>query len=181
LKKKVMIPAVLLISGMVAATALFLGTGKKEPPSRPLKVVSDTVDVEVKDILYTETGDGKLTWEIKAEGARYLKGANLVAFDTVKVTLLTAGGRKYILSGDKAEFRTDTKDMKITGRVRMLTDRGDVLKANRLQYANSQKRIFAEGPVSLESGRMQVSGEGLNFNVARQEVSLLSNVRAEVR
>jgi LPS export ABC transporter protein LptC len=181
LKRKVFVPAVLLIMAIAAGAVVFVSTGRQKPSPRPLKVMSDNVDVEIKDILFTEIGDGSVKWEIKASTARYLKGANLALFEGVRVTLLPTGGGKYVLSGDRGEFRTDTKDIKLTGHVKIITERGDILTAERLQYANGQRRIVSDGPVIVESGRLRVNGEGMHMDIARQEVSLLAKVRANIK
>ncbi len=180
MKKKVFIPAVLLILVTATGAVILLGGREREPSPQPLKVVSDNVDVEMKDILYTETGDDQVKWEIKAAAARYMKGANLVLFEDVRATLLMKRGEKYVLSGDRGEFHTDTKDIKLAGRVKILTERGDTFKADHLHYANAQRKITADGPVSFESGRMQVNGEGLRMNIAKQELTLLAKVRARI-
>ncbi len=45
----------------------------KKTPQTLLKVMADNVDLQVKNVVYTDVGQSGEKWEIKADTARYIK------------------------------------------------------------------------------------------------------------
>lgn len=180
-RKTSVFAGLLLVAVLVVMLVRFVTGERKVPSGSSLKVLSDKVDVEIKDVLYTEIGDGDLKWEIKADAVRYVKKDNLAVFDNVTVRLITAEGRTFVMTGDKGEFKTDKKDIKVEGHVRVVTDQGDTFTTDHLSYANSEKKIYTDAPVTLEDYRIQISGHGMDLSVKNQNLSLLAKVRARIR
>lgn len=182
LTRKTLAVAGLVILTILVITLMPLVTGeKKVPPESSLKVLSDKVDAQIKDVLYTEIGDDDLKWEIKADAARYVKKENLAIFENVRVRLVMAGGRTFVMTGDRGEFATDKRDIGIKGHVRIVTDCGDAFTTDHLRYTNAEKRITTDAPVIMENNRMQISGKGMNLSLKQQELTLLARVKARIR
>jgi len=178
-KQKIVLLVVLPLLAVLIAGLIFVGTGKKSKQAQ-LKVLADNVDVEIKDVLYTEVGSNDVKWEVRAAAARYVKEKNLALFEDVKVNLLLANGTTINMSGDKGEFRTDTKDMTVSGHVRVVTDRGEVFTTDRLCYSNAAQSITAEGPITIESGNMRITGSGFKLDLGKRQASLRHNVKARI-
>jgi LPS export ABC transporter protein LptC len=102
-------------------------------------------------------------------------------FDQVRVKLVMEDGRAIIMIGDKAKLRTDTKDMEISGNVKIVSDKGDNLTTDILKYSGSERRIYTEAPVKMDSPRMQVRGVGMSISLDDKDVALLSRVKAHVK
>jgi len=182
LKRKTLIPAGLLILTVLATTLLLLFKGEKKAPHEPnLKVLSDKVDAQIKDVLYTEIGDGDLKWEIKADTVRYVKKENLAIFENVAVRLVAAGGRTFIMTGDRGEYSTDKKDIRIFGNVRVITDRNDTFSTEHLRYTNADKSITTDAPIVMKNDLMQISGRGMTLSLKKRELSVLAQVKARIR
>ena len=182
LKRKTFVfGGVLVLVVLVVVFALLTMEERKALQKPSLKVLPDKVDVEMKDVLYTEIGDENLKWEIKADTARYVKKDNLAIFENVTVKLITAGGRTFVMKGDRGELQTNTKDIKIAGHIQVHSDGGDTFMTDHLNYVNSEQRITTDAPVTMENKRMEISGLGMNLSVKKQELSLLAKVRARIR
>ncbi len=179
--KRAVIITVVIAIVVSAATVIMIMEGRESSKSPPLRIMSDNVDLQVKDINYTEVGDSGLKWEIKADSAKYVKNENLAMFDQVRVKLVMEDGRAIIMTGDKAKLRTDTKDMEISGNVKIVSDKGDVLTTDILKYSGSERRIYTEAAVKMDSPRMQVRGVGMSISLDDKDVALLSRVKAHVK
>jgi LPS export ABC transporter protein LptC len=179
-KRIVVITGLIILVISVAAIVLFMES-RKSSPIPLLNVMSDKVDLQVKNINYTDVGDSGLKWEIKADSAKYIKSENLAMFDRVRVKLIMSDGKTIVMTGDKGILNTNTKDMEITGNVEVVSDRGDRLTTDILKYSGSERRIYSEVAVTMENARMQVRGMGMSLSLEDKDVALLSRVKADIK
>jgi LPS export ABC transporter protein LptC len=150
----------------------------EKPVKEPLKITTDHVDLQVRNVRFTEVGDSDITLEITAEVARYQKKEKLAFFEKPTVKLLLKDGRTFTLSGDRGRFNTDSRDMEIEGHVGVVSGSGDLFKTDRLRYVNAGKVIETEGSVLMENKSIRVSGVGMILSLDEKKVALLSQVRA---
>lgn len=177
-KKRTALIVALLAVILFAAAILAIVLGRA-PEKALLKVMSDRVDLQVRDVHYTEVGSSGMTWEIKADTVRYQKKENLAFFDQVKVKLVMKDGRTFMMSGDKGRFNTQSRDLEIEGNVGIVSDNGDRFTTDRLQYRDAEKRIETDRPVTMENRSIRISGVGMVFLLEGNKVTLLSQVRAD--
>ena len=180
-KKRIVVITGVIILVISVAAILLVMESRKSSPSPLLNIMSDKVDLQVKNINYTDVGDSGLKWEIKADSAKYIKSENLAMFDRVRVKLLMSDGKTIVMTGNKGTLNTNTKDMEITGNVEVVSDRGDRLTTDILKYSGSERRIYSEVAVTMENARMQVRGMGMSLSLEDKDVALLSRVRANIK
>lgn len=170
------------IIAVLAAAILFviviILSQPEEPAKEPLKITSDHVDLQVRNVRLTEVGDADMTLEITAELASYQKKENLALFEKPTLKLLLKDGRTFTLSGDRGRFRTDSRDMEMEGQVGIVSGTGDRFSTDRLRYVNAGKRIETEGAVVMENQQIRVSGVGMVLSLDEKKIALLSQVRA---
>ena len=164
-----------------AAAVIFLVESSRSSKKQLLNILSDKVDLQVKNVLYTDVGVSGVKWEIKADSAKYVKNDNLILFDRIGVWLVTSDGRTFIMTGDKGKSNTETKDIEISGNVEIISEKGDRLTTDILRYSGAEQRIYTDSAVKLENPRMQVRGVGLSISLADKDVSLLSKVKANIK
>jgi len=180
--KRSYVVAAIVIAVIVFAGAVILYVERgRSAKNQLLNIVSDKVDLEVRDVNYTDVGASGMKWEIKADSARYLKNENTILFDRIRVKLVMSDGRILVLTGDKGKANTETKDMEVAGNVEIVSDKGDKLTTDVLRYSGAEQRLHTQSAVKLENSRMQVKGMGMSFSLDEKTVSLLSKVKAIVR
>lgn len=146
-----------------------------------LKVMADNVDLQVKNVIYTDVGKSGEKWEIKADTARYARKENLAFFDTVRVKLVTSEGKTFLMTGEQAKLQTDSKNIEISGNVEILSDRGDRFLTDMLRYTNADSTVHTDGAVTLWSDQMQIRGTGMTLNLKQGQLSLLSGVKGQIQ
>jgi LPS export ABC transporter protein LptC len=175
-RKTVLIVAILTV---ILSIAAILAIGPLRSPEKArLKIMSDRVDLQVKNVHYTEVGDSGMTWEIRADTARYQKKENLALFDQVTVRLVMKDGRVFVMNGDRGRFNTQSRDMEIEGNVGIVSENGDRFATDRLLYRDAGKQIETDRPVVMENGSVRISGVGMILTLDEKKVTLLSQVRA---
>ncbi len=152
--------------------------GEKKDPV--LKILPENVDLQVKDVHYTEVGDPESTWDIRAESARYIKKENLALFDKVIIKLAKADGREFTMQGDTGRMNTETKDAEINGNVVLTSNRGDRITTDRVFYSGAEKKAYTDQAIKLTRPGLELSGKGLIFYVENQHVMLNSEIKAVV-
>jgi LPS export ABC transporter protein LptC len=175
-RKTVLIVAILTV---ILSVAAILAIGLRRAPEKALlNIMSDRVDLQVKNVRYTEVGDSGMKWEITADTARYRKKENLAFFEKVKVRLVMKDGRVFVMNGDRGRLNTQSRNMEIEGNVGIVSENGDRISTDRLLYRNAGKRIETDQPVVMENGSVRISGVGMILTLDENKVTLLSQVRA---
>jgi LPS export ABC transporter protein LptC len=167
----------LLSAVVIAGIALTLWINiRNEPEKAVLKIMSDKVDLQVRNVRFTEVGDSGMKWEITAESARYEKKENRAFFEKLSVRLLTKDGETFIMTGDRGEYNTASQDMQIEGHVVIVSDNGDRFTTERLRYRNAEKLIETDLPVVMENRMVRISGLGMVLSIDEKKVTLLSEI-----
>ena len=177
IKKRTWFIAGGLFAALFVAAVLVIGV-RQTPEKTMLKVMSDRVDLQVKDVRFTDVASSGMTWEVTADTARYLKNENLALLEQVKIRLVMKDGRVFVMKGDRGQFNTKSRDMNIEGKVSIVSEKGERFTTDRLQYLDAGKRIETDGPVVMENQSARISGVGMVLSLDEKKVSLLSNVRA---
>lgn len=177
-RRKAAVIVAILTAVLALAVIIAGGALRKIPEKALLKVLSERVDLEVKNVHYTEVGDSGMKWEIMADSARYQKKENLAVFDKVTVRLVMKDGRVFLMTGDRGRLNTASRDIEIEGDVRIVSENGDRFTTERIRYINNGKLIETDQPVVMENRGARISGVGMVFSLEGKKVSLLSQVRA---
>ncbi len=171
---------VMLLAVTVCLMAVVIFGMRKGPGKELLKIMSDRVDLQVRDVHYTEVGDSGMKWEIRADTARYQKKENLALFDKLAVKLVMKDGKTFVMTGDHGRLNTESKDMEIEGNVDIVSESGDRFATDRLRYRNADKVIETDRPVSMENESVQVRGVGMVVSLEGKTFAILSQVRARL-
>ena len=174
-KKKALIVAVL--AALLCAAAIMMGI-RRDPGKALLNILSDRVDLQVRNVHYTEVGDSGMKWEITADTARYQKKENMAFFDTLSVRLVTKDGKTFLMTGDRGRFNTESRDIEVEGNVGIVSEDGARFTTERLRYRNAEKVMETDRPVTMENGRVRVSGVGMILSLDKEKITILSQVRA---
>jgi LPS export ABC transporter protein LptC len=178
-RRKIVFISVFLAVAVSAAVIVLIGMWK-EPGKALLKVMSDRVDLQVRDVHYTEVGDSGVKWDIRADTARYQKKENLAVFEKLAVKLVMKDGKTFVMTGDHGRLNTESRDMEIEGNVGIVSENGDRFATDRLHYRNADRVIETDRPVAMESEGAHITGVGMVVSLEEKKVAILSHVRARL-
>ena len=179
LKKKAIIIGTAVM--VVLAVGIFFIVGKESPSEgNRIKILSDNVDLQVKDVLYTDVGDSGLKWEIRADTATYMKNEKLAVFDKVAAKVIMKDGMTFVMTGNKGRMNTETKDLDISGDVTIISNQGERFTTDVLKYSNAEQRIYTDSQVVMENAKMRIRGTGMSLSLNDRKVTLTSKVQARV-
>lgn len=172
------IAAVILMLAALAGIVYWKGERNK---TGPLKIIPDHVDIQVKNVVYTDVGAEGVKWEVRAATGTYLRKENKAIFDKITIKMVLPSGRTFVMKGDQGVLGTESKDMDITGNVTLLSDQGDRISMNDLHYTDADKVFKTDSQVIHENDRIKVQGKGMVLSLAAREMKLLSAVKATTK
>ena len=174
-KRTVLLFAALTVLLLTAAIVIGI---RREPGKALLNIMSDRVDLQVRNVHYTEVGESGMKWEITADTARYQKRENMAFFDKLTVRLVTKDGKTFVMTGDRGRFNTESRDIEIEGNVGIVSENGDRFTTERMRYRNADRVVETDRPVVMENRSVRVSGVGMIFSLDGQKLTILSQVSA---
>ena len=180
LKRKRLALAGAAVAIVCVGAVVLIHSFSRIPEQVQLQIRPGSADLEIRDVRFQEVSDDASRWEVQADLAKYMKKDNLALFEHVRIRLLRTDGDTYLLTGDRARLRTDTRDLELTGHVTLVTHRGETVRTDRLRYDHAGRKILTDDPVTLEGRGMRGQGVGMKISLADRDLRLFSKVKAEV-
>jgi LPS export ABC transporter protein LptC len=179
-RKTVIISSIAVVSLVILIAVVAVIRVNVNKPKNLLKVLQNSVDLQIKGFVYTEVGEANAKWEVKAETATYDKKTNLAVFDRVQIKLTTSDGKVFMMSADKGQMNTKEKNIEIKGNVVITSDSGDKFSTDHLNYTDAEKKFYTDAPVTMENNRMKLTGVGLTLFMNKGELNIPSMVKAKI-
>lgn len=145
-----------------------------------IEVVSETVDLEVKDFRYAQVGDPDFQWEVRAQRAWYQKKDEEVHLEQPEVKLISKGGKTYFMTGKQGVLHNESGDMEISGDVVVVFEEGGQVETETLRYRSLDKRVDTGADVMMKRASMEITGRGMTFALEENKLVLLSRVKAVI-
>lgn len=165
----------------VAGWLIFFGSQKGDTKApAPLKILPEKVDLQAKDVLYTEVGRGDITYEIRAKTVQYQKKEQTADFEDVNVKLIRSQGKVYTITADRGTYNAEKKDISMAGNVVVSSEEGDRITTDRLFYTDAGKKIHTASPVTMVNKNIVMKGVGLIILLDKKQLTLLSQVKATI-
>jgi len=162
---------------IVSVVVITKGLGDKQKDVA-LRILADKADLYVRNFHYTEVGDPDATWEVDADSAKYMKKENMAYLRNVRIKLTTSDGTVYYLSGKEGRLHTDNRNIDISGDVEILSENGDRLTTDCLNYSYARKIVSTESRVTMQTTATEITGRGLALSLVNNQLTLFSDIRA---
>jgi len=166
---------------LIAVTAAVVLITEQKTKLSPLKIIPENVDIQVKNVVYTDVGSEGTKWEVRADLGTYHRKENRALFEKVNVKLVLSDGRTFLMTGDKAVLGTESKNMDVEGHVTIKSNDGDTITMDKISYKDGDKTFRTDSAVLYENQRMNLQGKGMNLSLVKKELKLLAAVRAVIK
>jgi len=177
--------AVFVVISTVALVALVIAHSRLRGA---LKVTFDAdrgVGLQVDDVHYSGSRQGRLEWELDAGSAMRAKGSDALLLDTVSAVFYGADGKSYRMKAGRAKYVESTGEIEAEGGVTVRSARAGgrpvVLTTARLRYSTKTGKATTKERVVITVPGMNVSGKGMLFEVESDRLTVLDDVRAVIR
>jgi len=171
---------------VVVALSLILAAGIWKGKSRQMKQDAQQVcpaDAEMKltDMEFTEMQEGKRYWTLCASEAKYFQDEQKTLLQTVHLTLyLDKTGEEIHLKSRDGVLHAGTKDIDLSGNIRVALPREYVLTTETAHYTNSDRIIESDDPVHISGPGLELDGNRWKYRIADHVAKIDGKVTASL-
>lgn len=151
------IAAALVILFLIFAW-LFWGSTVPEPTDPGKLTGEDTVKAAVYNTVLNREANGKKLWELKVGEAQQV-GDDLVKAKKLEGILYLENGDEMHVKAEGAEVGIKTNDVVLTGGVNVRLKQGGFLRANRVEWKQTEDILTATGAVKVIKDDMLAQAE----------------------
>ncbi len=164
--------AVLVCAGFLAAKHLWEKPPEKFEPAPP---PDKDEGIVINKFQYSSPGANP--WELEAESATVSKALDRVVLVKPRVVYHGSGGDKIELSADRGDLDKKSAGFSVKGNVKVRLM--DILyETDKMEYSDKSRMVRTNGPISLQSPDLRLTGTGLTIDVDRQEAVIHQHVKA---
>ncbi|MGO9018316.1 MAG: LPS export ABC transporter periplasmic protein LptC [Syntrophobacteraceae bacterium] len=171
---------------VVVALSLILAAGIWRGKSRQMQQNAQQVcptDAEMKltDMEFTEMQEGKRYWTLCASEAKYFQDEQKTLLQTVHLTLyLDKTGEEIHLKSRDGVLHAGTKDIDLSGNIRVALPREYVLTTETAHYTNSDRIIESDDPVHISGPGLELDGNRWKYRIADHVAKIDGKVTASL-
>jgi LPS export ABC transporter protein LptC len=168
------------IVGMVIAISL-----KGFRPTSPGPVsqqLPQNIDVALQNARFTETRDGVTVWELVAKRVEYDKTGETAFLEDIHMVYLKSGTSGSItLTAAKGEYSNISKNIRLRGKVHVVTDSGMVFDTDSLDYLAESSLFRTDDHVNFYHERLSLSATGMELYAKTETSRFFKPVDAVVK
>lgn len=131
-----------------------------------------------------ETNKDQKEWELWADRAVSQDGKGDLDMEKVRIRFFGPEGIEFLVTGDRGQVDSETKNMKVLGSVVMESSNGYTFQTENMMYSSSEKLLFTsaiihvKGPLEPSGARLTLTGQGMESSLAGEVMRILADVRA---
>jgi LPS export ABC transporter protein LptC len=171
---------------VVVALSLVLAAGIWKGKSRQIQQDAQQAcptDAEMKltDMEFTEMQEGKRFWTLCASEAKYFQDKQKTLLQTVHLTLyLDKTGEEIHMKSRDGVLHAGTKDIDLSGNIRVALPREYVLTTETAHYTNSDRIIESDDPVHISGPGLELDGNRWKYRIADHVAKIDGKVTASL-
>lgn len=149
-------------------------TGNAEPNSQVMRGVH-----------LVEAKRDRRDWELWSNQAFTQEGGARWKLENVRVRFFGEGEVFYDVTGKEGLVNVQTKDIEITGDVKMVSSNGYVFRTNKMNYIADSRRIVTRDPVEVRGGQgkgespTEILGRGAEASLNTNQIQIEHDVRSK--
>ena len=173
--------AILILGSVVVLAAVLWPYLAQQPPKEVLNALPKQIDLALEKLHYTQNENGQRSWSVVADQAEYQRDSSQALLKTVHVVLYQAGRfGEVTLDAGQGRLQQALQQIDVWDQVQVRTSNQEQLFTDRLHYDGKQRRLSTEEPIRLVSPQMELTGKGLQVDLAQGRLLVKSDVRVRL-
>jgi len=175
-----------LVIMIIAALSIVLAAGVWRGRSRPIQQVSQQVcttdaEMKLKDMEFTEMQEGKRFWTLCASEAKYFQDQQKTILHEVRLTFyLEKTGEEIHLESREGVLHAGTKDIDLSGDIRVTLPREYVVTTQTAHYTHSNRIVESDVPVHISGPGLELDGNRWKYKIADHVARVEGKVMASL-
>jgi LPS export ABC transporter protein LptC len=165
---------------LVVVVGFYLVQAQRNSPRKPVEPdVSTEEGLKLEDIHFTQDSpDDKVKWVLDAKEARLSKDKEVISFHRFRLRLEPQKRPRVELEGERGEYYRTSGEIRLQGGLKGTTEDGYSMVTQSAVYLDKQGRLETKDPIKITGPFFCVEGQGLQLNVEKETVQILSDVTA---
>ena len=174
--------AILVMAATIGIVSAIFQKGSRPVPPEPVaQQLPRKIDAALYNARFTEVRSGKVVWVLVAERAEYDKSGETAYLSGIRMDF--SGSRSSgntTLTAAKGEYSLESRNVKLRGKVHVVTESGAVFDSEALDYLASRSRFITNEQVMFRQQRMALTATGIELDVKEQKAHFNKAVDATV-
>jgi LPS export ABC transporter protein LptC len=157
--------AILVITATIGIVAAIFQKGSKPVPPEPVsRQLPRNIDVALHNARFTEMHDGTVVWVLVAERAEYDKSGEIAYLSGLRMDFMKNQSSVPIrLTAAKGEYSSKSRNVKLRGKVHVVTGSGASFNSESLDYQASRSRFITAAPITFRHQRISLNARGMEL------------------
>jgi LPS export ABC transporter protein LptC len=174
--------AITVIAAVIGIVAVISKKGSRPVSPEPVsRNIPGNIDLALQDARLTEIRDGAVVWVLVADKAEYDKNGETARLTGIRMEFSkTAAAGSVTVTAFKGDYDAKTKNVKLRGKVRLVTEDGAVFETDSIDYVSASSSFITRQPVKFRHQRLQLSASGMKMSVLKQQADFHKPVDAVI-
>ncbi len=124
---------------------------------------------------------GEKGWEFLAERAELFHERKLIKAQIIKVYYYKDEKIVSTLTALRCRLNTDTNDTYASGKVKLVTEQGEMLYTEELRWLAKTEKIYSDKSVTVIRGNNVIYADGMSSDTNLEKVKFKGEVRMEIK
>jgi LPS export ABC transporter protein LptC len=165
---------------LVLAAGIWKGKSRQTQQNAQQACPSDA-EMKLTDMEFTEMQEGKRFWTLCASEAKYFQDQQKTLLQAVRLTLyLEKTGEEIHLESREGVLHAGTKDIDLSGNIRVALPREYVLTTEKAHYTHSNRMVESDDPVHISGPGLELDGNRWKYRIADHVAKVDGKVTASL-
>ncbi|MFP3869323.1 MAG: LPS export ABC transporter periplasmic protein LptC [Syntrophobacteria bacterium] len=175
----------LCLSMLAAVLVLFAGVkvppGEDRRSSISFEASEEEGRLTLNNFDYCDVREGRARWTLNAAKARYFDDRQETVLSEIRAVIFLRDGREVELQARDGVFHNDSKNIEVSGNVRVNYGGMYLLVTDHLAYDHDRDVIYTSAPVSGHGQGITLKGQGMELKIHECTLSILEGVETKVQ
>lgn len=174
----------LLVTAAIAVivAAISLKGFRATPPEPVSQQLPQNIDVALQNARFTELRDGTTVWELVAKRAEYDKTGDVAYLSDIHMVYARSRTNGTItLTADKGEYSSASKNIRLRGKVHVVTESGMVFDTESLDYLAEPSLFRTADRVDIRHERLSLAATGMELDAKTETSRFFRSIDAVVK
>lgn len=178
---RILLALLITLAIIAIVTAITFKGSHTAPPESVSKQLPQNVDVALHNAHFTEMREGATVWELFAVRAEYDKSGDVAFLSDVHMVFAKSGSNGTItVTSSKGEYANTSKNVRLRGKVHIVTESGMVFDTESLDYIASASKFRTSERVDFHHERLSLAAIGMELDVNTEKSHFLKSIDAVV-
>lgn len=156
------------------------GSNNSAPVHSAFKQLPQNIDIALRQARFSEMKGGSVLWELVADKVEYDKSRKKAHLTGgIRMDFSGNSSRGAItVTADSGEYMENNKNIKLRGRVRVLTEEGASFETDSLDYVAAFSRFKTLSKVVFNQKRLTLNATGMEMDVKLKQARFNRSVDA---